>query len=49
MGAIRMKHPFLAAALLAVDPRFRHMGVAVMQGRKRGHFYRVQNLGAPAR
>ncbi len=49
MGAIRMSRPFLGPALLAMDPRFRHMGVAVMQGRKRGHFYWVQNQGAPAR
>lgn len=31
-----------------MDPRFREMGVAVSQGRQRGHFYWVQNLGAPA-
>lgn len=32
-----------------MDPRFRDMGVAVVQGRKRGHFYWVQDLAAPAR
>ncbi|HMA11700.1 MAG TPA: CAP domain-containing protein [Steroidobacteraceae bacterium] len=32
-----------------MDLRFREMGVAVAQGRRRGHFYWVQNLGAPAR
>jgi uncharacterized protein YkwD len=32
-----------------MDPRFREMGVAVAQGRKRGHFYWVQDLAAPAR
>ncbi len=31
-----------------MDPRFREMGVAVAQGRRRGHFYWVQNLGMPA-
>jgi uncharacterized protein YkwD len=31
-----------------MDPRFRDMGVAVSQGRKRGHFYWVQELGWPA-
>ena len=31
-----------------MDPRFREMGVAVAQGRKRGHFYWVQNLAEPA-
>ena len=29
-----------------MDPRFREMGVAVALGRKRGHFYWVQDLGA---
>lgn len=28
-----------------MDPRFRDMGVAVAQGRKRGQFYWVQDLG----
>jgi uncharacterized protein YkwD len=32
-----------------MDPRFREMGVAVVQGNRRGHFYWVQNLGQPAR
>lgn len=32
-----------------MDPRFREMGVAVAQGRQRGHFYWVQTLGAPLR
>jgi uncharacterized protein YkwD len=32
-----------------MDPRFLEMGVAVAQGRKRGHFYWVQALGAPSR
>lgn len=32
-----------------MDARFRDMGVAVAQGRKRGHFYWVQDLGQPAR
>jgi uncharacterized protein YkwD len=32
-----------------MDPRFREMGVAVAQGRKRGHIYWVQALAAPAR
>lgn len=31
-----------------MDPRFREMGVAVSLGRKRGHFYWVQELGNPA-
>jgi uncharacterized protein YkwD len=31
-----------------MDPRFQDMGVAVSQGKKRGHFYWVQELGAPA-
>jgi uncharacterized protein YkwD len=31
-----------------MDPRFREMGVAVAQGRRRGHFYWVQELGNPA-
>lgn len=31
-----------------MDPRFREMGVAVVQGRRRGHFYWVQDLGMPA-
>jgi uncharacterized protein YkwD len=31
-----------------MDPRFSEMGVAVVQGRKRGHFYWVQNLAQPA-
>ena len=31
-----------------MDPRFREMGVAVALGRKRGHFYWVQELGNPA-
>jgi uncharacterized protein YkwD len=31
-----------------MDPRFRDMGVAVSQGRQRGHFYWVQELGQPA-
>jgi len=31
-----------------MNPHFRHMGVAVAQGSKRGHFYWVQELGAPA-
>jgi uncharacterized protein YkwD len=31
-----------------MDPRFREMGAAVAQGRKRGHFYWVQELGQPA-
>jgi uncharacterized protein YkwD len=31
-----------------MDPRFREMGVAVSVGRKRGHFYWVQELGNPA-
>jgi uncharacterized protein YkwD len=30
-----------------MDPRFREMGVAVAQGRKRGHFYWVQDLADP--
>jgi uncharacterized protein YkwD len=32
-----------------MDQRFFEMGVAVVQGRRRGHFYWVQVLGAPAR
>lgn len=32
-----------------MDRRFRDMGLAVEQGRKRGHFYWVQDLGAAAR
>ncbi len=32
-----------------MDQRFIEMGVAVAQGRRRGHFYWVQVLGAPAR
>jgi uncharacterized protein YkwD len=31
-----------------MNPHFRDMGVAVAQGNKRGHFYWVQELGAPA-
>jgi uncharacterized protein YkwD len=31
-----------------MNPHFRDMGVAVAQGSKRGHFYWVQELGAPA-
>jgi uncharacterized protein YkwD len=31
-----------------MEPRFRDMGVAVSQGKKRGHFYWVQELGLPA-
>lgn len=31
-----------------MNPHFRHMGVAVAQGKKRGHFYWVQEFGAPA-
>ncbi|MET0280493.1 MAG: CAP domain-containing protein [Steroidobacteraceae bacterium] len=30
-----------------MDPRFVHMGAAVAMGRKRGHFYWVQELGQP--
>ena len=32
-----------------MDARFRDMGVAVAAGRKRGHWYWVQNLANPAR
>jgi uncharacterized protein YkwD len=32
-----------------MDPRFQDMGVAVAKGRKRGHFYWVQEFGQPAR
>jgi uncharacterized protein YkwD len=31
-----------------MDPRFRDMGAAVAKGRKRGHFYWVQEFGQPA-
>jgi len=31
-----------------MDPRFRDMGIAVAKGRKRGHFYWVQEFGKPA-
>jgi uncharacterized protein YkwD len=31
-----------------MNPHFRHMGVAVAQGSGRGHFYWVQEFGAPA-
>jgi uncharacterized protein YkwD len=31
-----------------MNPHFRDMGLAVAQGNKRGHFYWVQELGAPA-
>ncbi len=31
-----------------MDPRFVDMGAAVAKGRKRGHFYWVQELGLPA-
>lgn len=30
-----------------MNPHFRDMGVAVVQGNKRGHFYWVQEFGAP--
>jgi len=32
-----------------MDPRFRDLGSAVAKGRKRGHFYWVQDFGKPAR
>jgi uncharacterized protein YkwD len=32
-----------------MDARFRELGSAVAKGRRRGHYYWVQNLGAPAR
>ena len=32
-----------------MDARFRDMGSAVAKGRKRGHFYWVQDFGQPAR
>jgi len=32
-----------------MDPRFRDMGVAVAEGRKRGHFYWAQDFGSPLR